>query len=257
MARTFNGTDTSLDLTSAVVSAYPITIACWCNIDNITAQHFLVSIADTAGDSEYVALIAKGDVGGDPIRWGVVSVTDPSVNAAADTSTGYSAGVWHHACGVSESALVHHAYIDGGSKGSDTSTDENFPVSVDATSIGRLVRLNPAAYTAGKIAEVGIWDVVLTDGEVKGLAAGLSPVTVRPANLVSYWPIYGLGSPEPDLSGNKNNLTLTNAPAAANHASIIPYSRRFWGHGPLIEVAAGGGSFPPFQPRHYSPLLRM
>jgi hypothetical protein len=72
-----------------------------------------------------------------------------------------------------------------------------------------------------KLAEFGIWSVVLVDSEVRMLAAGVSPLRVRPDALLHYWPIYGIGSPEPDFRGGIN-LDLTSAPPQTDHAPVAP-----------------------------------
>lgn len=71
--------------------------------------------------------------------------------------------------------------------------------------------------TTGKIAEVGVWNVRLSDGEAQSLAT-VCPSAVRPTALVGYWPLTGASgaSIEPDLSGNGQNATLTGT-ATANH----------------------------------------
>ena len=33
-----------------------------------------------------------------------------------------------------------------------------------------------------------VWDVMLTDGEMKALAEGLDPRLIQPDHLVEYWP---------------------------------------------------------------------
>lgn len=76
----------------------------------------------------------------------------------------------------------------------------------------------------GKIAEVAIWDAALSAAELAALAKGVSPLLIRPANLKGYWPLWGVGSPEADLSGNKNNATITGTVNAANHAPTGPYA---------------------------------
>jgi hypothetical protein len=61
----------------------------------------------------------------------------------------------------------------------------------------------------GNMADTALWNVVLSATEIAALAKGIRPPQVRPAALIGYWPLDGLQSPEPDLSGNRNNGTLT------------------------------------------------
>jgi len=220
MARDFNGSTDHLRRGTVPVSGLPLTIACIANLDNITAQHYLVSFGDTAGNTNYLALIAKGDVAGDPIRAAYVTGGSP---VQADTSTGYSLGTDHHVCAVFESTTSRSVYIDGGSKGTDT-TSKDYPSGIDAMAVGRLERSSPAAYTNGRVSHVAIWNVALTDGEVAALAAGASPLTVRAQSLVAFWPIIGNNSPEIDIVGGYD-LTVSGATKFAHPRIYQPIAQ--------------------------------
>jgi hypothetical protein len=70
---------------------------------------------------------------------------------------------------------------------------------------------NGSANFKGTIAEIGYWNVALSTGEMAALANGVSPAKIRRGNLVGYFPLNGASgtNPEPDLSGHKDNGTLT------------------------------------------------
>ena len=219
MARNF-ASASSQYLTSATVgSAFPFTYACWFNVTNTTAYHYLMSSADTATDTNYFALGAGGAEPGDPV---FAEVNASSTYVLVGTSTGYSANTWHHACAVFESATSRSVYIDGGSKG--TSTTSRAPAGLDNTTIGSIV-LNSAAYYAdGLIAEAAIYDVALSDADVLMLAKSVSPLAVKPQSLVAYWPLIGRTSPEIDVVGGFGQ-TLTNTPTTGAHPRIYyPHS---------------------------------
>lgn len=72
---------------------------------------------------------------------------------------------------------------------------------------------------AGTIAEVAVWNIGLTAGEASSLGNGAPPSLVHANTLVGYWPLYGISSPEVDLSGGKLNATLSGT-AATNHAPV-------------------------------------
>ena len=158
--------------------------------------------------------------------------------AAAETTTGYSVNTWHHAAGTFTSTTARAAFIDGGSKGTDTTSI--VPANENRISIGRWGDSTPGNYMSGRICEVGLWDVVLTDDEISALARGVTPNRVRPANLKGYWPVWGLHSPEIDLSGNGNSLAVTGA-VKADHAPVTLYTPKWAASVPLVEADAGGG----------------
>jgi len=66
------------------------------------------------------------------------------------------------------------------------------------------------------IAEVAIWNTVLTPAQIATLASSTTGAdSVARANLVGYWHLCGISSPEPDSSGNNNSATLgAHTPAA-------------------------------------------
>lgn len=225
-----------LEMDVAPASVYPLTLACWMYPDDAANNTVAMWVGDKDVNADWLALIeASGGEVGDPFR---AAVNDSGFSAAV-TSTGYTANTWHHCCGVFTSTTSRDAFIDGGSKGSNAVA--RAPSGADRTSIGRIGRLVPFAYFSGRIAEAGIWDVALTDDEVKMLAAGISPIRVRPLSLVEYWPIYGVDSPEKDYSKNNNDMVVTGA-TQADHAPVaLPFGFDLgWGGAPSPLVVPQG-----------------
>lgn len=81
-------------------------------------------------------------------------------------------------------------------------------------------------YFSGDIAEAAIWSAALTAEEFAVLAAGASPLLVRPGALVNYWPIVGRHGPEIDLVGG-NDLTVNGAVASDHPRMFYPARSRF------------------------------
>ena len=132
-ARAFTPSTTYLEYGGAVLTAYPFTMACWFNVANITGDHYLMSIADVSTGTNWWALVAFGSVAGDPVS--LASRSGGSTNFA-NTSTGFSASTWTHACGVGTSATSRNSYINGGSVGSNTTSST--PAGLDNTGIGQV-----------------------------------------------------------------------------------------------------------------------
>lgn len=74
---------------------------------------------------------------------------------------------------------------------------------------------------SGNMADYCSWNVAMTLGEVQSLSKGCRPSSIRPANIIAYYPVDGEQSPEPDFSGSGKNLTVTGA---------------IWGYGPPITT---------------------
>lgn len=72
----------------------------------------------------------------------------------------------------------------------------------------------------GIVAEAAVWNVELTPSEAQSLGV-VCPEGIHRTALVGYWPLHGAHSPEPDLSGNVNNGTVTGT-SVANHAPCTP-----------------------------------
>lgn len=180
MARSFNGTNSRIHVSSAVLSATPYTMACWFRTTNMTQLGTLISMTKSTSTTNYAGLFFRGDIAGDPID---ILIEGKSGQGSARSTTGCTSGQWHHACGVFNSSTSRTVYIDGGS--SATNTNSVTP-SLDRTEVGAW---RSSLWFSGDIAEVGVWDIDLTAAEVASLAKGVSPALVRPQSLVTYLPL--------------------------------------------------------------------
>ncbi len=230
MARLFDdATSEELRILSPALIAVPLTMSAWFNRD-ADVDGFLVAIGVDGTNNNRFSLQTRSG--------GAVRITTRTTsNAIADTIATSGLNAWHHAAATSDAVDSRAVYLDGGNVVTNSSSRN--PSGINMMSVGA----PPAAsseFFSGAIAEVGIWNVALTDMEVLALASGVLPKDVRPESLVAYWPLYAFTGDAPDFGGGKFNLTDTNTVLTANHAPIVPYSRRFWGHGPLIGVAAAG-----------------
>ena len=216
MARNFDGTQYLRY--AAPLLGHPFTVSVWFYSYNVTTDSYLWSQGDQSSANAY-GLHLNGHLAGDYV--GMFSYAAGGDFKEANTTTGYSADTWHHACGVIDSSRNIAVYLNGGSKGTQTPTTGT-PGGLDNTVLGALQYVNPALanHLYGALAEVAGWSAVLTDAEVAVLARGYSPLFVRPQSLVAYWPTIGRTSPEIDLVSSYG-LTLGNAPAVANHPRII------------------------------------
>jgi hypothetical protein len=225
MSLDLNGTNQWLSHAAGIITATPLTIACWFKSDNDTTDQCLFSLGNTGTTGDLFALKASMDAAGNPVR---MSTAAAGAFSTAASSTGATVNVWHHACGVSASATSRAAYIDGGSKG--TNTTSRTPSGINASIIGRSERSTPIEYFNGEIAEVALWNVALGDDEVASLGKGCHPFLVRPESLVAYWPVWGNESPELDYFKNQYSMTLNGAPSkgAGGPPVCYPYSPPAW-----------------------------
>ena len=88
--------------------------------------------------------------------------------ANIETTTGYTAGEWHHLLAYSSSDTDHHVFIDGGGEGS--SSDDISVAGVDTTSLGaRVDGIARNQYLSGAIADARIYNRVLSNAEIRQL----------------------------------------------------------------------------------------
>ncbi len=162
------------------ISGYPFTMACWFNVD-VAINQTLMCFGDTnAGNLNRLALR-------DPADTDVICHTISSAFSA--TSASYSVDTWHHACAVFAGEQDRSVYLDGGSKGTNVDDDASFGTPDNFTIGARKYNSAVSTYLSGNVAEAAVWNVALTDDDVAILAAGFSPLFVKPANLVGYWPL--------------------------------------------------------------------
>lgn len=131
-------------------------------------------------------------------------------------------------------------FIDGVSKVTG-SNSTSIPAHANPAGIGNFVSVTFNSYKAfgGKLAEFARWDVVLNDGQIKGLAQGIDPREFRRNALRSYIPILGLSQFERDVV-QPDNAEVTGT-TVVEHPPIrkrAPFRRSL--HTFVVEAAAGG-----------------
>lgn len=195
------------------VTAAPFTVSAWARRTEAGANTFrtVIGIGDKDVTSHQWHLQMQNFFGQN-VKW---QAQAGGTEAAATASGTWTTNQWHHVAGVEASTTSRTAYLDG--VAGTANTTSRSPSGSDRISIGKVAESAPAAseYFTGDIAEVGVWDVALTDAEIASLAKGVTPPNIRPANLVFYAPLVGKHSPEPDLVGGLS-LTLSGTSASAH-----------------------------------------
>ena len=205
MSRLFTSAQ-RLEKTSAVITAYPYTIAAWVYDDGTsTAFPFLVgcSTSGTTVSTTRIQMLLDNT--------GKVATDGATTTAARTTNT------WFHACCVETSATGHAVFLNGGSKGTGT-TSITFPTGMNRTSINAW-NAGASVGIAGNMAHVAIWKVALADAEVLELAAGILPTRIRPQSLISYWACNARDSGEIDPI-SANDMTNFSSTSNANTPRI-------------------------------------
>jgi hypothetical protein len=173
-------------------------------MDSSLANQTMVCKGNTAGDPDYIFHVTSSTELRfyDGTQWNISS------------GTTFVAGTWYHVV-VTYDGSTFRFYVNGASNGTQART-----VTIQTSTQNLRLGVQGSAGSNrldGKLAEVAIWKgVQLSDNEILSLAKGAKPHMFRTSNLEMYMPLWGAGSPEADLSGKKNNGTLTGTTPAAH-----------------------------------------
>jgi Concanavalin A-like lectin/glucanases superfamily len=201
----------SLTRASAVVTTVPFTFVSWVRPSAVASYQLILAVSDGGAAANYHALYLNPSAGAS-----AYSLQNGGTSGEATSGGTMTANVWAHVAAVFSASNNRRAWLNG--SGGTANTNTVNPSVLNTTQMGVLwTSTNPAT---ADVAETAIYSVALADADLVSLAAGLSPLQVRPEALVAYWPLLGQTSPEIDL-WRGNGLTLVNTPAAAPHCRVV------------------------------------
>ena len=213
MARANTGSASSFLVASVspVVTATPFTVAGWVYpADAFTQMNLCFTGRSDASAYWNLAISQSGNAGK------VAATVDVGGASSGYSASTFSGDVWNHVGGVYASSTSRTAYLNGAAGTTDT-TSVSAPAAPQVTSLGAYYNGSSGfSPLNGRMAEFGVWDVALTAAEMLSLSKGVSPLLVRPNNLIAYWPLSGVGSPEPNRV-SLNHLTVFGSMAKADH----------------------------------------
>lgn len=191
MARQFDGGADQKVSTPFAIGSYEVTLALWLYVAD--GDFGAVTHIFTTGDGD--GLIGWGDslalrfTGANPGKLWASSFNSAIGVGQALSSEALVADAWNHACGVFVSDTDRRVFLNGNKDTDSTDIDPGF-ANHDETRLGTSLDA-PNSFFTGRMAECGMWNVALTDAEAGALAAGATPLMVRPESLVGYWPLHG------------------------------------------------------------------
>ena len=154
-------------------------------------------------------------------------------------------GEWLHVA-ITQNATAPVCYFNGVSQSLTVITSVNttkwFKAAItDAASPSDTFYLGQSGastnYMNSKLESFGIWDVVLSEDEIKAAARGVHHRRIRPLSGKVLMPLWGIHSPEIDLTPNAITGTLTGTTRAATAAPVSSNWLSVSWSVPLIEVA--------------------
>jgi hypothetical protein len=257
MARLGNGSTDGL-LIQGFGLAPPFSIGCWFRPEQDQISTLMAACTSSVVTG-FFGLRFRGDQVGDPLE-AIQQETSPGAAAAA-SQAGAVLGAWQHGLGVFASNSSRTVYLNGSGATNGTALGATTP---DRLSLLYSARgATPSAYLGGAVAHAAVWSAALTAREAAALASGASPRSIRPGNLVAYWPLEGLNRREEiDLASARalavNGTSWAPDPPAAAvprppHLAMAGEARAAtWHDGPLI---GSGANPPPRRPVKWYPGL--
>lgn len=194
-----------------------LTIATWIRPDVLPAAVGMIVNKAVAGSNDGYGL---GHTSAKPI----VRVGNGGVQSATGATT-ITTGVWHHLAGTMSGtgASALRVYLDGNQDGTGSAAAA-MPDTAADFNIGGFS--GNVQMFDGRVAETCLWNVALTAAEILALAKGVSPLLVRPKNIVGYWPFYGVppttNAAEQDFSDYGQVVTTPGSVGPADHAPVGP-----------------------------------
>lgn len=204
MAYLFNNTSQYMIGGSAPVTAVPLTIVAWFKLTASGGGGSICAVGDATAHCRLS--VATGQV---------QALCTGSVTANATTSGSASGGVWAHGAAVFSGTASRTAYLNGTASTPNTVSVTQNTFNEILIGARRLTTLGQ--YFGGDIAEVGIWNAVLTADEIASLAKGFPCRMIKPQNLAFYAPLVR------NIIDYMEGLSLTNTNTAtpSEHARII------------------------------------
>ena len=121
-----------------------------------------------------------------------------------------SSGVWTHMVVTYDNGATTNDPILYKNGVSQAITEISTPVgTASADAAGTMMIGNRAAGDRtfdGGIAEVAVWNAILTSAQVQDLTNGASPLAVASTSLVRYYPLWGKNSEEPNLPQHSGRI---------------------------------------------------
>lgn len=191
MARLFNGTSHRYYLTGVPLpAAVPISMMAWFNPQAVVQDGTLVSIAPAEGsvnDNMRLIMNATGFEISASSRAG--AGTEQFATTSGAGTAGQAAGVWGCGVGVWASITDRRAFYGrpGIAAIKSTNAVSTAPAAPAVVSVG--ARQNDTVLFKGHLAHAAIWRVALSDAEAQALCRGAHPLTIRPDQLIAYWPL--------------------------------------------------------------------
>jgi len=215
MARTFDGSNDYIQ--SATEDRYNASQLTWAGIVTINSTQALYSrVVEIGGHNT--------SDGGINIEFNPVTVLKATVWPTSNSNTTigdtfvYATGIQYHIAITSNTVGPESIfYVDGATNGAANTITTRGTVSTEMCLAA--YNFTPTSFNGAiTMAEVAVWDAILTPEEILMLSKGFSPLFIRLSNLVSYLPFV-----RDDDNDIINNIAMTigDSPSITAHPRVF------------------------------------
>jgi hypothetical protein len=191
----------SLQIASNIINQEFYTWGGWVRPLNLGGDDgSIMGLADVSATATYKSL--SWDRSLNRHRTVIRNTTSLAINSTEPVTV----NTWNHALGEYISGSSRKIWSNGIGEAEETTAVTDMDSVLDNFSIGAILDATASSFLDGSAAECAIWSSgSFTAAERLTLAAGFSPLFVRPQDLIAYWPLRTVD----DLTDWVGGLTLT------------------------------------------------
>lgn len=228
MAFFFNGATHVLSRSGAALQTWPLTIHGLIRLtaNNDGLDHCILGFWESGANNGFRLMVAS-QAGSMKVR---VATKASGAASSASSTTAISDLNWHSAVGEITAANARQCWLDNAGNGSGTTSLT--PGTLTKTTIGAQDSGGTIDSNIGhELANVAAWAGTLTADERAALAAGVSPLLIRPDILVLYLP------------GIRDAVDYMDAPFSVTGATVVDHPRVYMPSRAqqLVKTAAASG----------------
>lgn len=217
MALTFNGTNSKL-VGSNIVTGYPFAMFGWIRPANLTASQFVMGVGQAGGATE-AAVLASGDIAGDPVRVFVRDTAGTSQSASSIASMIENG--WQPFLAVYRSSSSRSIYFSDNSPYVSNTATKNLAFANFSRFVVGCRPISDTSFAQMDIAHIAVWQgtgAMLENDDWQSLRHGTPPDQVQPQALIDYWSLETQGATQTGVKGTV--LTASNTAQASTSPTM-------------------------------------
>lgn len=181
----------------SIITDEPITMACWF-FPLATPSGVPFSCGTSGTDNRLQIQVTSTNI--------TVLRTRAGVSNASAIFTGtFTFNIWYHVVATISPSGGEIAIWSNGVKGGTTGVNPGLSMPISEILIGARRVSTPGNFFTGSVAELSLWNTVLTSSEIESLAKGFRPSRIRPSGLSFYTPFIR------ETHELRNGVSITNA----------------------------------------------